>query len=365
MLTQATSSCGLDATGRTECIFVDIYDSRLGRPVSGHDAARNLAALNQWFSRRASRSRRLRFLKHYLTQSKRRGSPGDIKTFATQVLAESLRHDAKLERKRDRRIGRNNAFFKARRLPNGACAWVAARSRYLARALPIDEMTFAQLNNLKALAEADAQTGDTPVATDEPHTETWFARSLRDRLIWKFASSPGRQLFRSSWRALHRGIPAAGGVRCIDKATLLGSAWSSWTPLGPAHGKPLLTLLLEVGPQDRRNVLNAAGRLLADTALAGLAILNANSHGLWAAQSPAGHITVYWSGIEATPLSRPAGPHVWKWMLNRLAADPAIRVHLSRADRARVIRAFCRRMGAAAGEFRPLLRDISDSAAVH
>ena len=352
-------------TDRPTCFMVDIYDSRLGRVVDECDAARNLAALNQWFSRRTSRSRRLHFVKHYLAQSRRRGSPEDLKAFAAQVIAESLRHDRKLERKRDRRIGRGNAFFKACRLAGGRRAWIAVRSRYLARALPINEAAFADLGRIESSTPENKPTGVTPVASGDTHTETWFAQSLRDRLTWKFLGSPGRRLFRSSWRALHRGIPAAGGVRCIEGRTLLGLAWSSWTPLGPNDGQPLPVLLHDVSTADRREALHAVGRLLADTALAGLAIRNPSTHRLWATRSRDGRLAVYWSGIDGLPVSRPAPPHIWKWVLNQFVADPTVRRQLSRTDRARVIRGFSWRMGAASGGYRSLLREIEEAGAPH
>ncbi len=331
------------------CVFVDLYGARRGRSVDDVTAARNLAALNQWFQSRASRSQRLRLLKRYIELTQGGFSAGRFKQFAKLALDRAERHAQILYRKRDRRIGRDNAFFGKMRTPGGR-AWVALRRRYLHRSLPVSREALDRQGWANRLAEPASLRNDSTA-------ESFFSEGSVAGLTWRFGGSPAWRRFRTSWLALHRGIPAAGGLACVERGAVF-VRHCVWLSAAPQEGVSFTAMMARERGALRRSALEQAGRLLADTATHGLVIRNPALHRV-GVTCAAGDVRVYWRGIEGMALRRPLPEHVWRWTLASLAADRALR-GLTTADRARVLRRFCQRMGRAdRGDWRELYRWIA------
>ena len=104
---------------RYEAVFVDLQNTRLGRPLTDMEIVRNLGQLNQWFRRHASIGDRLRFLRRYLRwrdeyeQEYRCARPLDLSfDRLVRALAENARrHAEQLWAKRDRRALRTGKYF--------------------------------------------------------------------------------------------------------------------------------------------------------------------------------------------------------------------------------------------------------------
>ncbi len=99
--------------------FVDLHNVRIGARVSDRHAIRNLAQLNQWYRRRATRTDRLRFLRHYVTYrnelSRRAGSGPSIalelKELVRALDRAATSHARALWAKRDRVALRDGKYF--------------------------------------------------------------------------------------------------------------------------------------------------------------------------------------------------------------------------------------------------------------
>lgn len=105
--------------GKREIFFVDLQTVRVGRPVGFRAVVANLAQLNQWFRRHATRTQLRRFLRFYLAyrDSFARASdlaknlaipPGEL---IAELSTQADRHAAKLWAKRDRRSARDGRYF--------------------------------------------------------------------------------------------------------------------------------------------------------------------------------------------------------------------------------------------------------------
>lgn len=100
-------------------VFVDLHNVRVGQRVSDRQALRNLAQLNQWFRRRATRTDRLRFLRHYVGHrnelSRRAGSGSSIELEFKDLVRALDRtandHARALWAKRDRVALRDGKYF--------------------------------------------------------------------------------------------------------------------------------------------------------------------------------------------------------------------------------------------------------------
>lgn len=104
---------------RCEAFFVDLHRVHTGRRVAPRRAVANLAQLNQWFRRNASRSQRLRFLDAYIdyrdqfaqASSLARNWRIDTGRLVADLAAQADRHAYYLWAKRDRRTLRTSRYF--------------------------------------------------------------------------------------------------------------------------------------------------------------------------------------------------------------------------------------------------------------
>jgi len=104
---------------RCEAFFVDLHRVRIGHPVQPDRAVANLAQLNQWFRRHATRPQRLRFLGRYFEYRDQfaQASPMarnwgiDVRRLVADLAAQADRHANKLWAKRDRRTLRDGRYF--------------------------------------------------------------------------------------------------------------------------------------------------------------------------------------------------------------------------------------------------------------
>lgn len=104
---------------RCEAFFVDLHRVHIGRRVAPRQVVANLAQLNQWFRRNASRSQRLRFLSAYIEYRDQfaQASPLarnwriDTGRLVADLSAQADRHANHLWAKRDRRTLRTSRYF--------------------------------------------------------------------------------------------------------------------------------------------------------------------------------------------------------------------------------------------------------------
>ncbi len=127
--------CGNNAPA---VLFVDLHAVGIDKPVSDRAVVRNLAQLNQWFRKNASRSQRLRFLKRYLafrdelalTAARRRKLGLSYRELTRSMDRAAAAHARRLWAKRDRRALRNGKYFAKLRLGGGWGAHVFLKCKH-------------------------------------------------------------------------------------------------------------------------------------------------------------------------------------------------------------------------------------------
>ena len=201
-----------------EAVFVDTHGSRLGRgPVKEHLAVRNLAHLDQYFHRLATRSERLRFLKTYfshLTPNRAQTADrGERCRLVAQVTTTRAHHAARLAARRDRRLRKTGRYFARFELGGGWRAFVATilERRHVFPEARVPDRTAAEWRELFAGSLSDAPGFDETVCgnSDGPvRLERTILRGLAQRLRSTITASAHRRAFESCHVRRHRDLPA-------------------------------------------------------------------------------------------------------------------------------------------------------------
>jgi len=318
-----------------ECIYVDLYGARVGRLVTEADAARNLATLDQWFRGRATRGLRWRFLREYTALRRNWRTRAALRRFARLIDAAARRHARRLYAQRDRRIGRRNAFFDRQIAEDGACVLTTRR--------------FRRLPELLDVPTPDAPTGQGPNAPTGPAPadigETHYAQRWTEELAWWVGGSPAWRRFRGACTLMNRDIPTVIPLACRWTRRRLGIGQCAWRALRPADSATLREWMDAATGCDRSRLLVSAGRLIAETLARGAVVRNPSPLRIEVSGMLGGAVRVYWSGVEVSTVAVPAPAHARNWMLAQLAQSVAADPGVSHTDRARVLRACCRRLG--------------------
>lgn len=232
---------------RCEAFFVDLHRVRIGRRVTAGQAVANLAHLNQWFRRNASRSQRLRFLRSYIRYRDQfaqasplaRNWPIDLRRLTADLAIEADRHANKLWAKRDRRAMRTSRYFARLRLDNGWRGHVLLETKHPTSGNGLD-IEFSKAQWRKWLADPltwldpqrtellkDSHTATicmAKLASDTGAVDTVVKRSL-PRNAWKrltqmFGPSRNIQSWRMANKLRNRDLPVATPLGVIEKFDL-------------------------------------------------------------------------------------------------------------------------------------------------
>lgn len=200
--------------------FVDLHKVKTGASVSLNNVVRNLAQLNQWFRRNATRSWRLRFLVRYLayrdqfaqSSSYARNWRIDPRRLSADLARQAERHARALWAKRDRRTLRDSRYFSRIKPAPGWSGHVLLQSKH-----PSPSAIAAKLT----------------------YTRSQWRTLLRDPLSWV---DPVRHtLLKDSHTATICKVDLpleAGKVQVIAKRTLARNAWKKFIHMfGPSRNK--------------------------------------------------------------------------------------------------------------------------------
>lgn len=201
-----------------EAVFVDTHGSRLGRgPAKERLVVRNLAHLDQYFHRLATRTERLRFLKTYLShltpnlaQTAGRGARCRL---VEQVTIAQAHHAARLAIRRDRRLRKTGRYFARLQLGGGWRAFVATKleRRHVFPEAKVPDRTVAEWRELLAGPLGDELGFDEAAcgACDGPvRLKRTILRRLSERLRSTLTASADRRAFESCHERRHRDMPA-------------------------------------------------------------------------------------------------------------------------------------------------------------
>jgi len=320
-------------------LFVDLYNARTRAPVGRRAILANLAQLNQWFRRRASRTQRLRFLRAYLDGRRefaRLGpfadpSPSDLRVLLAALDRRARRHARGLGAQRDRRARRDGRYFTRIRpaprwrgmavlqtrapgpgdRPPGAEPptrrfrredwerWLADPGRWTdpARTQVLKESHSGRV----CLAVLDALDGPLRVVAKRP-----VPRTVLRRLIAWFGPSRNRRAWRRAWALAHRDLPVARPLAYVERRLgpirTDGLLLTEFVP-GAADLEAFLLQVAAAAPQPgprriKDGLIDAIVRLLADL----------HERGFVHRDLKAGNLLVQPASSESTAL--PLRPHL-------------------------------------------------------
>ncbi len=227
-----------------EVFFVDLHKVAIGRHVALHCVVVNLAQLNQWFRRHATRTQLRRFLARYLACRDKyaQSSPlaRNLSVEPAVLLARLLReaecHARRLWAKRDRRIFRNGRYFTRIRPAPGWRGHALLCSKHPAPTACVARLTFTKQQWRDWLAEPlswvdptkhelmkDSHTAT--VCKAAMPTEAGLAVIVKRPLARNFWKKLGQIFGRSrnlrSWRIsnmlLNRNLPAAQPLAVVER----------------------------------------------------------------------------------------------------------------------------------------------------
>ena len=324
------------------CLYVDVYGARCGVAVSERDVAANLAPLAHWLSRRCTRSQVYRGLVRYARYRDDWAGRSARKRLARMILSRARRHAHRLYRKRDRRIGRRNAYFARLDLHDNWRAWITLRYRTVtgrsARSgeTGCSDVHLARLGERFLARDAGARH---PVLVDGPDTERFFPAGLLESLCWRWTSPPWRRYRGSLW-VMNRDLPVVAGWAYLEQRDGGRVSQAAWIRTAYSGGQPLGDWLTDhTGGTAHRRLLEKIGRLLADTFERGLIPRNLARLPVAVVSGQDGSPQPIWSGVEVARVAKPAGASARRFALAPAAAEAAV---LSRLSLARIARAYCR-----------------------
>jgi tRNA A-37 threonylcarbamoyl transferase component Bud32 len=228
-----------------DVFFVDLHNVRTARPVGYKEVVSNLAQLNQWFRRNATRTQLRRFLSRYLAYRDRfglasafaRNRPIAPAELISDLAVQADRHAQKLWAKRDRRAARSGKYFARIRPAPGWRGHVLLQSKHPAPTAgaagllhttaqweqrlrePLSWVDPAKHRLLKdshtatvCVAELQAGSGPVQVIVKRP-----IARNLWKRVL----QAAGRSRNLRSWRVanmlLNRNLPVAQPLAVVER----------------------------------------------------------------------------------------------------------------------------------------------------
>ncbi|MBN1344282.1 MAG: phosphotransferase [Phycisphaerae bacterium] len=231
--------------GRPCIAFVDLHNVRLGSHVPDPLAVRNLAQLNQWFRRRASRTDRLRFLRHYIAfredLSRRTGSGPNIGLSYRQLvkaLGEAAdRHARQLWAKRDRVAMRDGKYFCRLKTRGGWRGHAYLRAKHTSGHSRASQMQFNRsqwrcwLDNPLDLLRKDrsrlikdshtayvcraqlpADEGPLEIVCKRARPRTWLKKCY-----YLFCKSRNLESWRRGYQLLNRDLPTARPLAVMER----------------------------------------------------------------------------------------------------------------------------------------------------
>jgi tRNA A-37 threonylcarbamoyl transferase component Bud32 len=233
---------------KSEAFFVDLHDVRIGRPVSLREVVQNLAQLNQWFRRHATRTQRQRFLKHYMTYRDRYAQASALarnwRLESTRLVADlavqAERHANRLWAKRDRRAHRTGRYFARIKPAPGWRGHVLLRSKHPSPSAGAASLAYNQQqwqewlrdpldwvdprrhellkdSHTATICRANLPTnaGPATVVVKRP-----LARSFWKRLRQFFGTSRNRRSWKMANMLLNRALPVAQPLAVVERYLL-------------------------------------------------------------------------------------------------------------------------------------------------
>lgn len=337
-----------ESTGMPRCLYTDLHGVRIGLAVTERDAARNLAAIDQWLSQRATRTQRLRAFRRYAGLRVPRMGTVAARRLLRLTLRASIRHAHSLYRKRDSRIGGDDAYFMTLPLQGGWRAWITLRQRPATMAIT-DSTPPSTRDDAEQLVESRLHTNpqsSLPALIDHTDTERFYPPSAWSALWWRITGSPAKKRYGAAMQIAHRDLPCQSAIACLEHRSGMGIDQSAWITANLRDATPIIQWLANpANAQHRRQILEQSGRLLADTFDRGIVPTGSVIASLVVARTVDGCPLAVWSRLPARALRKPVPESVRMWGLSRLANELGVDTGAGRIGIARALRAYRRSAG--------------------
>lgn len=379
-------------------VFVDLHNVRTQRRVPDGKAIRNLAQLGQWFQRHATRTERLRFLRHYLAfreeLSRRADSGPGINLPDRDIVAAVNRaaavHAWTLWAKRDRRAMRDGKYFCRLRIRGGWRGHAFLQAKHPVAGSRASQMTFTRRQWHEWLANPldlvrfdrkglikDSHTayvcraqlptdgGPLEVVCKRAKPRTWLKK-----LYYMLSRSRNRRNWRRGYQLLNRDLPTARPLAALERrfaGLLVDSVILTEAVPGARDFDALLRMdLLHEDPHVVRRA-----KLQAIEALARL-IKEMQSKGFGHHDFKASNLMVQWDrhGGEPVRLSLVDldGLVLRRRLSRRERLRPLVRLNVSfdearlvtRTDRLRFLKAYLIGPGRSGDDWKAVWREIAD-----
>lgn len=233
---------------RHEVFFVDLHRVHTGRSVMPRQVVANLAQLNQWFRRNATRTQRLRFLHNYICYRDQfaQASPLarnwriNLRKLAADLAVQAERHARRLWAKRDRRSMRTSKYFAKIRPADGWRGHALLLTKHPASSgfgevIRIDRRqwenwlqdplawadptrhTLLKDSHTATICRARMTTADT---TLEVVVKRHLARNAWKKLVQTFGPSRNMRSWRMANKLRNRELPAAIPLAVVQRFAL-------------------------------------------------------------------------------------------------------------------------------------------------
>jgi tRNA A-37 threonylcarbamoyl transferase component Bud32 len=232
-------------TESPQAFFVDLHAVEIGKRVPTQTVLANLAQLNQWFRRHATRTQRLYFLNHYLDYRDRFGTisrcarnwQADRRKLLADLDRRATMHAERLWGKRDRRSHRNGRYFLRFSPARHWSALALQRCKHPRFGAPLSDVVLDRLfwqdhlgdpseigsgdrvtvlkDSHTAIVYRDVfQAGDSelPVIIKQPRPRNWLKRAA----LW-LGHSRNERTWRIANKLIHRDLPTAHPLALIER----------------------------------------------------------------------------------------------------------------------------------------------------
>jgi hypothetical protein len=232
------------ATG-CEVFFVDLHKVRTGRSVTMRETVINLAQLNQWFRRHASRTQRRRCLNKYIDYRDRFAQASDYarnwrinpgKLIADLAMQAEV-HARRLWSKRDRRTARDSRYFARVKPAAGWRGHVLLQSKHPCPTAAASRLTYTRSQWKQWLADPLSWVDSTRhELVKDSHTATivkamlptepvpvpvivkrYLGRSAWKRFIHAFGVSRNRRSWHMANMLSNRDLPVAAHLMVLER----------------------------------------------------------------------------------------------------------------------------------------------------
>lgn len=376
------------APGRYQALFIDLHSARRDRPISDAAIVRNLAQLNQWFSKHSSTADRLRFLRAYFRWRNEyehafahaRSITGSFRELFCALAAAARLHAERLWAQRDRRMRRSGRYFACLRLGGGWRGVACITSKHAVEESRASARVLTRQWWRECLARPEQLSGGEHRMKDSHSAQVWrrelahpegalrvivkrpLARNGWRRLRGMLGISRARRGFELGHMLLHRDLAAARPLALLERrrgGVLLDSMLMTEAVDGALDLPQYLRQEFGARPPPawlatKRQLAQLLVRHMRRLHDRGFVHRDCKAENILVLPAP---LTLMWIDMDGLRHRRPARRDELR-ALARLHVSLLGLAGLTRTDRVRFLRDYCSRFGGRVDQWRAVWRAL-------